>query len=176
MAGIIQVKSSSIVKKCQIIIGYLFGKFPQSFKDASNYGIDSCPINDSRGVYVSTTIKGRNYIVGYVTTERKTSPGEIRIFSTNLSGDQLSYLWFKSTGTIEFNGNVDNLVRYTPLNSGLQAEVVKINTNLNAILVNLTALNIAVNGLVPGAVPTPYVVTPVDVNITNSKTPNIKTE
>lgn len=176
MAGIIQIISSSIVEKCQIIKGYLFGSFPQSFKEASPYGIDSAPVKDTRGVYIPTTKKGRNYVIGYVTTERKSKPGEMRIFSTNVSGDQLSYLWFKSTGVIEFNGNVDNLVKYIPLNAGLQAEAVKINANLTAILVNLTALNIAVNVLVPGSVPTPYVVIPVDVNITNSKTPNIKTE
>lgn len=147
----------------------------QEVNESAPFGDDANPIKGMTAIYAATSQRGEMVIIGYINKNRLADVGEKRIFSTDSGGDLSTYIWLKNDGTMQLGGVVDNAVRYIPLNAGLQAEAVKIGTNLNAILVNLTALNIAVNGLIPGAVPMPYVITPVDVDISNSKIDEIKT-
>lgn len=147
----------------------------QEANESAPFGDDANPVKGMVAIYSPTSQRGEMVIIGYINKNRLAEIGEKRIFSTDSTGDLSTYIWLKNDGTMELGGIVDNAVRYTPLNAGLQAEVAKIGTNLSAILVNLTSLNVAVNALVPGAVPTPYVITPVDVDISNSKINEIKT-
>lgn len=174
-AKIITVISTSIVKLRRIVKYMGFGKAAATSKQALPYGIDSSPIKDSRGICVDTAKYGYSYITGYVDQENKAATGEIRVFSTSATGTQMAYIWAKSTGTIELNGAIHNPVRYLPLDTALQAESGLINTNLGAILANLTQLNVAVGVLVPGSITAPYVITPVTINITAAKIDDIKT-
>lgn len=147
----------------------------QEPNESAPFGDDANPIKGMTAIYAATSQRGESVIIGYINKNRLADTGEKRIFSTDSDGELSTYIWLKNDGTMQLGGIVDNAVRYIPLNAGLQAEAAKIGINLSAILVNLTALNVAVNALVPGSVPTPYVITPVDVDITNSKINEIKT-
>ena len=65
--------------------------------------------------------------------------------------------------TIELNGNIDNAVKFTPLDASLQSQASLINTNF-------TQIAAALNTLAPGA----YVPTTVTVNINTSKVETVK--
>lgn len=175
MPGIISVISTAIVNKCRLIKCTLMGlNDTRTPKEVSPHGIDSCPLPDARGLYIETSKKGAYVVAGYTTVEKKSTTGETRVFSTNLSGISAAQIWLRTTGTLELNGNADNAVKHLALNTALQAEAVKINNNLSAILANLTQLNVAVNALAPGSVTTPYVVTPVTVDISAAKVNNVR--
>jgi hypothetical protein len=139
------------------------------------YGVDSVPIKDMVAVYSETSEKGKSVIVGYLNKNALAGVGEHRTFSTDANGALKFYIWQKANGTCEMGGNIHNLVRYTPLDLGLQTEVGLINQNLTAIAANLGLLNAYVNGLVPGTVPTPYTPTAVSVNISAAKINELKT-
>lgn len=84
------------------------------------YGIDSKPIHNKRGIVAETRRKGKNVILGYILHSEKTESGEIRVYSTDNDGNDKFYIYLKKDGTCEIGGNVDNLVRYSKLDSGLQ--------------------------------------------------------
>lgn len=128
------------------------------------YGLDSNPIKGMIAIYSQTADKGERVIIGYINKNQKAQPGEFRTFATDASGGEIFYTWMKSNGTMELGGSIDNLIRYTALNTALQAEVVKI----NAELVKIAA---GVNAIVPGS----YVVTPVTLDISLSKINELKT-
>jgi len=73
-----------------------------------------------------------------------------------------SFVWLKNDGSVQLNGNADNLVKHAALNTALQAEVTKINTELGKIAAGI-------NAIVPGS----YVVTPISVDITSAKVNNL---
>lgn len=127
-------------------------------------GIDSSPVKDMFALYGETDEKGKTAVMGYINKQQLAEDGEVRIYSQNSSGDLQTYLWVKKNGTMEFGGAVHNLVRYTPLNAGLQSEVNKINVELGKIAV-------ALNAIVPGS----YTVVPVSVDISASKIDELKT-
>jgi len=127
-------------------------------------GIDSSPIKEMIALYGETDEKGKTAVMGYINKQQLAEDGEVRIYSQNASGDLQTYVWVKKDGTMEFGGVAHNLVRYTPLNTGLQAEVNKINTELGKIAVVL-------NSIVPGS----YTVVPVTVDISASKINELKT-
>lgn len=177
MNSLVRILSSTFDgAKRRVVKAIRMGKSDvQTSIQAAPYGLDSSPIQNIRGVYVQTSTLGKTYLVGYLNVNQKANPGEFRTYATNSTGTEVFYTWMKTDGTMEIGGAVHNLVRYTPLNTGLQNQNSLISTNLTAILTNLTQLNVAVNALVPGSVTTPYVITPVSVNITASKINEIKT-
>ena len=128
------------------------------------YGIDSKPIKNKRGVISDTRKKGKNVILGYLLESEKTESGEIRLYATDDDGVEKFYVHLKKDGTCEIGGDVDNMVRYIPLNAGLQAEKTLINAELAKIAV-------AINAIVPNS----YAVTPISVDISAAKIDEIKT-
>jgi len=128
------------------------------------YGIDSKPIENKRGVVSDTRKKGKNVILGYLLDSDKTESGEIRLYATDDDGVEKFYVHLKKDGTCEIGGDVDNMVRYIPLNAGLQAEKTLINAELVKIAV-------AINAIVPNS----YAVTPISVDISAAKIDEIKT-
>ena len=125
------------------------------------YGDDSVPVKDMIAVYSETSTKGNTVIIGYINKNQLAAVGERRLFSTNENGDEKAYVWLKNSGNLELNGKADNVVRYSKLDNGLQAEVTKINAQLAAIS---TAI-----GLLGGS----YVVNPVDVDISGAKVDDV---
>lgn len=117
MPGIIEVISTSIVKKCQLIKARFMGPSDiRTPKDAAPYGWDSCPIAGARMIYTETRNKGKYYTYGCVTTERKTQPGEVRIFSTDAAGGDQAYIYLRAAGNIiEIGGADNNAVKFNEL-------------------------------------------------------------
>lgn len=115
-----------------------FGKHDtQTGFQSTPYGIDSNPIKGMRAIYSTTAQKGKTVIVGYINVDQLADPGELRLFSTDTNGELKFSIWLKADGTCEVGGNSDNLVRYIPLDQGLQnfkteiqQELVKIATGI----------------------------------------------
>jgi hypothetical protein len=116
-----------------------------------------------QAIFMQTGEKGKTVIVGYLNRNHISEKGEIRIYSTNESGAVQIFLHLKNDGTAEFGGDADNLVRYSPLNSELQAF-----KNALTVELGLIAAGIAIVGGVytPGAL---------SIDISNAKIDEIKT-
>lgn len=150
-----KIKSTSIEAKKRILKVLQFGV--KTADEIAPYGDDSNPLKDMTAVYIETSEAGEPVIIGYLNTEQLADIGEKRIYSQKANGEISFYIHLKNDGTIEFGGNADNLVRYTPLNSGLQAQVIKINAELVKIASGITAAG--------GS----YVPVPISLNISGSK-------
>jgi hypothetical protein len=139
------------------------------------FGIDGNAVKDMVAIYSPTLVKGETVVIGYINKNAIAEVGGLRLYSTNQQGSERAYVYLRANKDIELNGNGDSIVRYTPLNSGIQSEASLINQNLNLILANLTNLNSVVNGIIPGSVTAIYVPVPVTVDITQSKVNDVKT-
>ena len=113
--------------------------------------------------------RGKTVIVGYINTKQISDVGEFKIYATDAQGVEQGFVHLKNTGevvasgtTIQLNGNIDNVVKFIPLDVGLQAQVALINAELVKI-----AAGIATGG---GS----YVPTPITVNIVGSKVATVK--
>ena len=163
MASISVVKENIIKGGKRFLKVFEFGV--KTADVAAPFGDDSVPLVDMIAIYAKTAENGDNVVVGYLNKNQIATEGEKRIFSVNPSDGSLSFdVYLKTDGTCELGGNVDNAVRYLPLNSGLQQETLAINAELAKIAAVL-------NSIVPGS----YVVTPVTVDISQSKIEEIKT-
>lgn len=130
----------------------------------SDFGDDSAPLKDMIAIYGPTGESGEAVILGYLNKNQIAQPGEKRIFSLKPDKSLSFALHLKNDGTCEFGGNTDNAVRYTALNTALQAEKDLINTEL-------TKIAAAINALAPGS----YTPTPITLNLIQAKIDEIKT-
>lgn len=114
----------------------------QTAYEAMPFGIDSRALKDMIAVFADTEGKGESVIIGYILKNQlqKVKLGETRIYSTDANGVQKFEIYLKDDGTIEIGGSANNLVKYTPLDSGLQnfktaiqAELVKIQTAISSL-------------------------------------------
>ena len=135
----------------------------QTAIEGSPYGTDSNPIAGMIAIYAPTSDKGKKVIIGYVNISQLAAVGEHRIFSTDTDGELKFYVWLKNDGTCQMGGTAHNLVRYTPLNQGLQDLKTALQAELFAI-----AAGIATGGgsYTPGTL---------TVDIAGSKIDEIKT-
>jgi hypothetical protein len=131
---------------------------PRTATDVAPYGVDSCPEDDAQMIYADTEAQDQQITLGVVNEDAKATKGQTRLYCAGSA-----YVLLK-TSTIELAGTADNAVRYTALNTALQAEATGINANL-------TAISAAINAIVPGS----YTPTPVTINITAAKINEIKT-
>lgn len=163
--NLIKVISTSVNTLNQRVIKmFRFSRLDvQTALEVSPYGFDSNPVAGMVAVYAPTTDKGETMIIGYINKNQKAGVGELRLFSTNASGDEKFYTWLKSDGTYEMGGKVDNAVRYAKLNLALQNEVAKINAELGKI-----------NGAIVALGGT-YAVSPITLDISAAKINEIKT-
>jgi hypothetical protein len=171
MVKISQIISSSIEKGRRILKILRLGKDDiQTSYESMPYGVDSVPIKDLVAIQMETAERGKSVIVGYINKNQVADVGELKIYATNSQGVEQGFVHLKNSGevvasgtTIQLNGNIDNVVKFIPLDAGLQAETVLINAELAKIAVGL-------NAIVPGS----YVPVPVTVNIAGSKVATVK--
>ena len=135
----------------------------QTSYESMPFGVDSVPIKDLIAIQMETSERGKTVIVGYINKNQIADVGELRLYSLDATGAEQANVYLKKDGVLELNGNVDNAVKFIPLDAGLQSQT----TAINAELVKIAA---AINAIVPGS----YVPTPVTVNITNSKVESVK--
>lgn len=128
------------------------------------FGDDSAPLKDMIAIYSQTDVNGDSVIIGYFNKNQISEPGEKRIFSLKPDGSLSFSLHLRNDGTCEIGGNVDNAVRFSPLNTSLQNNNAAINQELEKIA-------IAINAIVPGS----YSPIPLSMDLTSSKIEEIKT-
>lgn len=136
----------------------------QTSLQAGPYGTDSNPIKDMVAIYSETQEKGKTIIVGYINRNQMADAGENRIFSTDSSGNVKTFIWLKNDGTMLVGGDTDNMVRYIPLDSGLQALKDLIQTELTKIATGIAG---AGGSYTPGTL---------SVDISGAKINEIKTQ
>lgn len=154
--------------KQRLVKAYRYGKNDVvETEEMAPAGIDGNPIKDMVAIYADTKSNSAPIIIGYIQKEQLAEPGELRIFSQNSSGQAQAYVWLKTNGNIEFNGNTNNLVKFTELNTGLQAYKTEVDIQLNKIAA-------FINALAPGTFP----VLPINstMNIDGAKADKLKTE
>jgi len=123
----------------------------KSASEAAPFGDDSNPVPGLTAIYADTADVGEPVIVGYINTKQLADTGEKRLYSLKADRSVSFYLWLHNDGTMDVGGTADNLVRYTPLNTGLQATMAQINTELAKIS---AAVAVAGGTYVPGTVST----------------------
>lgn len=140
MMNLVKVISSVKTAGVQFVKFLRMGKSDvQENKVVAPYGIDSNPIEGMIALYTKTGQDGENVLIGYINTKAIAEPGELRLFSTNASGTGQTYQWFKADGTLEINGDEDNMVRFSELKTGfdkLKSDHNKLVQNVNAFFQN----------------------------------------
>lgn len=161
------VISSTVNKIRKVVITTLGGTLTREPIEVSPFGHDSCPVPGMIAVYSDTTGSQVPVLIGYLNISALAQPGENRQFSTDKTGNLVTYTWLHSTagaGQIEIGGTADNAVGYNTLNSLLQHQAININTQL-------TAIAAAINSIVAGS----YTPTLLSTNFTTIKKSEIVT-
>lgn len=131
-------------------------------KYTAPHGDDSCPVAGADVIH-GQTVTNEKVILGVVNLHQKALPGEKRIFATDQAGNLVFDLYLRNDGTCEFGGTGDFLVKYTPLDGGLQDTALGINLELAKIQTLFTTLGLT------------YAREDVTVDISGAKIDKIKT-
>jgi len=162
---IAEVVSSKIEDGQRLIKIIVMGKDDvHEIHQVTPFGIDSNPIKGSKALHVQTLQMGESVVAGTINEATDLAPGEIRIFSTDEDGVEQAHVTIRTDGTIEIGGTAHNMVRYTPLNAGIQQFKADVNVQFGLIAAVL-------NGLLPGS----YVAPVLTVDISGSKIDEVKT-
>lgn len=100
----------------------------QTSRQISPFGVDSNPIKDMVAIHSETGIKGETVIIGYVNKEHVADIGELRLFSTNESGEIKSTVFLRNDETLELMGDSNFLVKFNEL----QTEFNKLQSAYNS--------------------------------------------
>lgn len=131
--------------------------------ECSPFGIDSNPVDQLDAIFAETEVSGETVVLGYIQENRKSLPGEVRLYALDIFGEvEVTDIYLRNKGIIEIGGNKDNFVSYKNLNIAL----MKQNQDLMAELVKIQAAISALGGS--------YVFKNVDLDISASKTEKIK--
>lgn len=123
----------------------------QEVLEASPYGTDSNPIQDTQAIVAETSEKGKSVIIGYVNKDRLAAAGEVRHFSTDSAGSLQFYTWLKANGTLELGGSAKHLARYEELKAGFD----QLKADHNALVNAFNSHMHATAGTGPPVIPTP---------------------
>jgi hypothetical protein len=105
----------------------------RSVVETGPYGFDSAPIPGVRAVYVDT-IGQQNITVGYIGKNQKAQPGESRMYSTDTGGVEKYFVYcYADKVAIGTGTPAKHFTRYEDLDTVLQDQITKINTQLDAI-------------------------------------------
>lgn len=140
-----------------------FGKSDtRTVQQVSPAGFESTPLQGKKVVLSQTSNIDVNTCLGEIKLKTETKDGETRIYSEDENGI-LFEIFLKEDGKCYLGGNVDNAVRYLPLNTGLQDFIINLNLELVAI-----ASGIASAG---GS----YTPTPQSIDVSGSKIDEVRT-
>lgn len=89
----------------------------QTDYEAMPFGVDGVPPQGWKALHISTSIKSKSVIVGYINRGQLDSlvEGENRFYSTNNDGDISTSIYMRGDGTMEIGGTDDYMVRYNEL-------------------------------------------------------------
>jgi hypothetical protein len=114
--------------------------------EANAYGVDSNPVKDMIAIYAQTELNGKPVILGYVNKNQQANVGELRIYSTDASGNQKTYIWLTNTGIIQLGGTADYAVRYGALQTAFNQLKNDFNALVNVFNSHVHAGTFAVSG------------------------------
>lgn len=141
--------SAEIKEAYRIVKGIFFGDVDtRTAYELSPFGIDSNPsLKDVITVYATTSNIEEPVIIGYLFKGKLegVAPGETRIFSAKENGELGAFMWCKNDGNLLLQGDDDNAVRYS-----------KLETAFNELRADFNSLVSTYNGhthTVIGAVP-----------------------
>lgn len=92
-------------------------------------GDDSPPLSEDRVLLVSIDGEGKHVITGVICKSQGAEPGEKKLYSRDSNGDIQGYIYIKSDGIIEINGNADFAVAFNDLKSGFDTLVSNFNSH-----------------------------------------------
>ena len=113
----------------------------QTSRQVAPHGIDSNPVKDMVAIQAATAIQGETIVLGYINKDMIAEVGELHLFATDDTGAEKIRIKLKADGTAEFGGDTDNLVRYTPLNTELQAFKTAMQAELTKIATGITGVS-----------------------------------
>lgn len=143
----------------------------QTAVECMPYGIDGSPIKDMIAIYAETGKRGEVAIIGYINKNQKADIGELRLFSTDTSGNEKFYVWLKGNETIEIGGNTNYAVKFNELKTEFNA----LKKSHNDFLTEYKA-HVHTGGTISGSTgPTTSTQLPNTSNIDNAKNDKIKT-
>lgn len=146
----------------------------QEVKTASLPGIDSVPLKDLIALYETSEVNGENFVIGFLVSNRKAEPGEVRLFSLDDNNAEKIYIWLKKDGTIHFGGDSGNLTRYQDLETAFN----DLKAAHNDLVAAFNAHMHATAGTGPPSPPTPGAGIPAQpstADITGAKIDELKT-
>lgn len=133
--------------------------------ECSPYGFDSNPLlNDMDAVFAETSVSGEPIIIGFIQKNRFAGVGEVRLYSEDENGKTQAFMWLRNNGNLELNGRTDNLVKFKPLN----VASIKLSSDINTELIKISAALSSLGGV--------YTISPIDMDISASKTETITTK
>jgi len=114
----------------------------QTPRESMPFGVDSVPLDreDFVAIVAESSEKGKPVVIGYINRNQIAQEGEMRIFSLKNNGQISQFIHLKGDETIEFGGNSDNLVRFSPLSTALNNQATAINAELIKIQTAITGL------------------------------------
>ena len=130
--------------------------------EVAPFGVDANPLKDMVAIYSDKTNASESVILGYIDKNKIVDSGEIRLYSLDANKALKSFIWLKNDNSIEFNGNTYSMVRFEPLESGINAKDNLINIELGKIATAIGSL---------GGVYTPALIS---TNISTAKNEDLK--
>lgn len=178
MLQIVKTISSRIKDGARLIKLLRFGlKDVQEVADAMPHGIDSHPYENLVAVYGATSEKGSPVVIGYLNKNAVADVGELRLYSTNGTGEEQMFIHLKNDGTAEFNGDADFLARFNELKSGFDQLKSDFNSLVTAYNthIHVTTATVGASGTVGVISPTVSTGTPSSASIDSAKIDELKT-
>lgn len=142
---------------------------------SSPHGIDSNPVKDMTAVYAQTSVKGESVIIGYINSNALAEIGELRLFSTDSDGGLEAEIRLRNNGDIEINGDADNMVRFSDLETGFNALRSDLNTLISTYNSHIHPFVGVAVGAPASTTPTTSTGTPSTSSIEDSKIDNVLT-
>jgi len=139
---ILKVAGSSFDNLKRLVVKIWNGKSDtRTAIEASPYGIDSNPVKDMVAIYAKTELDGNEYIIGYLNKNRLAEIGETRLFSTDSTGNLKAFVWLKSDGIANLNGDINGgLIKIDNLKSQYDANLLNIKNSVLAALSPVDAI------------------------------------
>lgn len=147
MSGFLTIiKNSAIVNGLRTITATMFG--PADVKataEAAPFGYDGSPIAGLNGLYLKTTNRSRAFFIGFINTNQKAQPGEVRIYATDARGNEVVKTWLHNSGDLEIGGtssvvNPNHLTQWEALKTALDNYFTVLNANVNTGITGLGGL------------------------------------
>jgi len=135
--GIVEITKTKIAKYPGDISGDSIiatlkgsGSNPETAQVYGQHGFIGNPPSGTKAIRIrigniDIVLSSNSYKAGYPLNQ-----GESKVYSTDSDGNQQGFINLKNDGTIEINGDTDNAVSYSDLNTALQGLASAINSSL----------------------------------------------